>query len=115
MLRAEMVCLIILLFLVLVARRYRMGKRDSRIFSELLIFALVHVTMDIVTVWTVNHTATVPTLWNDLAHTVFYLSAMLFACGLSLYIYKLTVEKELTRGQQLIAMIPIGIYLLLLL
>ncbi len=114
-LRAEIVCLIILLFLVFVAGRYRMGKHDSRFFYSLLIFALVHVAMDIVTVWTVNHTATVPLLWNDLAHVAFYLSAMLFACGLSLYIYNLTTEKELTRGQQLIAVIPIGIYLLLLL
>ena len=77
-LRAEIVCLIILIYLTMVSRTYRMGK-DAGIFRQILFFAVLHVVMDIVTVWTVNHTDTVPVFWNNLAHIIFYLSAIMFS------------------------------------
>ena len=41
-LRAEIVCLIILLYLSLVSRTYRMGK-DGAIFRQILVFSILHV------------------------------------------------------------------------
>ena len=90
-LRAEIVCLIILIYLTMVSRTYRMGK-DAGIFRQILLFAVLHVVMDIVTVWTVNHTETVPVFWNNLAHGVFYISAIMFSYAMCLY----TVNRNLS-------------------
>ena len=62
-LREEIVCLVLLLFLALISRTYRMGK-DGRIFNLILTFAVLHVFMDGVTVWTVNHPDSVSPLVN---------------------------------------------------
>lgn len=83
-LREELVCLIILIFLILVSRTYRKG-RNGKLFNRLLISAAVHVVMDGVTVWTVNHTETVPHALNYSAHLVFFLAAALFAKEILIY------------------------------
>ena len=57
-LREEIVCLIILIYLAFISRTYRMGK-DGRLFNLILSFAIAHVILDGITVWTVNHTDTV--------------------------------------------------------
>ena len=87
-LRAEVVCLVILIFLFFTARAYNIG-RETRSFSRLLKFALVHVCFDIVTVLTVNHTQTVPPLVNDLCHVIFYISAILFSNEIVNYVIAL--------------------------
>ena len=86
-LREEVVCLIILLFLFFTARSYHLGK-DSRVFYRLLLFALVHVVFDIITVWTVNHVETTPFWLNYVCHVVFYLAAILFSKEICTYIFK---------------------------
>ena len=45
-LRAELVCLLILLYLTFISRTYRMGK-DVRVFNQILFFSISHVIMDI--------------------------------------------------------------------
>ena len=112
-LRAEIVCLIILVYLTLVSRTYRMGK-DAGIFRQILLFAILHVVMDIVTVWTVNHTETVPVFWNNAAHIVFYISAILFSYAMCLYSLNLSRARQLSQAKRLTALIPTGIYLILL-
>ena len=112
-LRAEIVCLIILIYLTLVSKTYRMGK-DAGIFRLILQFAILHVVMDIVTVWTVNHTDTVPVFWNNAAHIVFYLSAILFSYAMCMYTMNLSRAQQLSRTKRMIALIPAGIYLILL-
>ena len=65
-LRAELVCLIILLYLTFVSRTYRMGK-DVRIFNQILFFAIIHAVMDMVTVYTVNNLGdNLLNLFNDI-------------------------------------------------
>ena len=112
-LRAEIVCLIILVYLTLVSRTYRMGK-DAAVFRQILLYAILHVVMDAVTVWTVNHTETVPVFWNDAAHIVFYLSAVFFSYSMCIYSMSLSRPKQLKRKACLLALIPVGVYLALL-
>ncbi|MBQ8074245.1 MAG: diguanylate cyclase [Clostridia bacterium] len=93
-LREELVCLIILLFLLRVSRAYRKGQ-DGRMFNRLLCLAIVHATLDAATVWTVNHTDTVSHAVNCAVHAVFYLSAILYAEQFLVYvIHLLAPEKE---------------------
>ena len=112
-LRAEIVCLIILIYLTMVSRTYRMGK-DAGIFRQILLFAVLHVVMDIVTVWTVNHTETVPVFWNNLAHGVFYISAIMFSYAMCLYTVNLSRPQQLSLAKRWLMLIPVGIYLILL-
>ena len=112
-LRAEIVCLIILLYLSLVSRTYRMGK-DGAIFRQILVFSILHVVMDMVTVWTVNHDDTVPRLLNDAAHIVFYLSAIMFSYSMCLYSLNLSRPQQMNRTKRLIALLPVGIYIIFL-
>ena len=111
-LRAEIVCLIILLYLTFVSRTYRMGK-DVRVFNHILFFAVAHVIMDTVTVWTVNHTDTVPALINNAAHIIFYLTACLYAYEMCLYTLNLTQPQQMDRTKRLIALAPVFIYAVL--
>ena len=112
-LRAELVCLIILLYLTFVSKSYRMGK-DVRIFNQIQAFAIIHVIMDGVTVWTVNHTETVPAFWNDLAHIMFYMSAILYSFSISLYAMNLSRQQKIAKKWRILAIIPAGVYLALL-
>ena len=112
-LRAEIVCLIILIYLTLVSRTYRMGK-DAGIFRQILLFAILHVVMDIVTIWTVNHTETVPLFWNNLAHIVFYLSAILFSYAICMYTMNLSRAQQMNTAKRLLMLLPVGVYLILL-
>ena len=112
-LRAEIVCLIILIYLTMVSRTYRMGK-DADIFKQILLFAILHVVMDIVTVWTVNHTETVPLFWNNLAHGVFYLSAIMFSYAMCVYTLNLSRPQQMSLAKRWLMLIPVGIYIILL-
>ena len=112
-LRAELVCLIILIYLTLVSRTYRMGK-DAEIFKQILLFSILHVVMDAVTVWTVNHTETVPVFWNNAAHIVFYVSAIMFSYAMCMYTVNLSRPQQLSLREKWLALIPVGIYLILL-
>ncbi len=111
-LRAEIICLVILVFLALLSRTYRMGK-DARIFNLILSFALLHVIMDGVTVWTVNHPDKVSGTLNDAAHWLFFLSAILFSTEMFRYVLNAccpNVKKEWHAA----LLAPAGIYLILL-
>ena len=112
-LRAEFVCLILLLYLTFVSRAYRMGK-DVRVFNQILFFSIVHVVMDMVTVYTVNHTETVPLWINNLAHIIFYLSAILYSYEMCIYTLNLSRPHQMNRTKRLLALSPVIIYVVLL-
>ena len=88
-LRTEIVSLILLIYLTFVSRSFRMGK-DGRTFSLILSFAMLHVIMDGVTMWSVNHPAETPVWTDDLFHIVLYLSAMLFSAEIMIYVANLS-------------------------
>ena len=110
-LRAELVCLIILLYLIFVSRTYRMGK-DVRIFNQILFFSIIHVVMDMVTVYTVNNLGDV--FLNKIAHYVFYLSAILYSYEMCVYTLNLSRPKQMDRKKRILALLPVIIYTVLL-
>ena len=112
-LRAELVCLIVLLYLTFVSRTYRMGK-DVRVFNQILFFSIIHVVMDMVTVYTVNHTETVPTWLNNLAHVIFYLSAIMYSYEMCMYTLNLSRPQQMNRTKRILALVPVLVYIVLL-
>jgi len=111
-LREELVCFIILLYLIFITRMYRMGK-DSKIFNQLLGYATFHIIMDGVTVWTVNHRDAVPGWFNDGCHMLFYLAAILYANTFLLYTLELFHHGQL-RHRYKWTYVPIAVYAVLL-
>ena len=111
-LREELVCLIILIFLAVISRTYRMGK-DGKMFHRLLTWAMLHVVMDAMTVWTVNRTDIVPEIVNFIAHAVFYLSALLFAREILGYLVHLLYPDREEKFKW-VSLIPMAAYTLLL-
>lgn len=112
-LREEIVCLLILVFLAFVSRAYRMGK-DGRIFNPILAFALIHVCMDGVTIWTVNHFPDgVSPLVNEAAHWIFFLSAVLFCLEIFRYVLNVCYPGR-DKLWRTAVLVPAGVYLLLL-
>lgn len=91
--REEIVCLIILVFLWINGRFYKMGK-DHASFQRMLVYAIGHVVFDIITVLTVNHTDTVPPWLNFLAHAIFFLFAIQFAQEFFCYVVALSYGKR---------------------
>lgn len=87
-LRAEVVCLVILVFLYFTSRTYQIDS-DTKSFSRILMYAFVHVCFDIITVLTVNNTETVPAWINWTCHIIFYLSAILFSNEIANYVVAL--------------------------
>ena len=77
-LREEIVCLFILLFLMANALAYKMG-RDSGSFLRLAICAMGHVVFEILIVLAMNPPGRVGDGMNRLFHAFFYLFAVLFA------------------------------------
>ena len=112
-LRTEIVCLILLIYLLFVSKSFRMGK-DGRLFNLIMTFAMVHVIMDGVTVWTVNHPDTIPPWVNDTAHIIFYISAMLFSAEILLYVANLCYPGKI-RNVRIVADTLVVVYLILLL
>ncbi|WP_165044235.1 EAL domain-containing protein [Adlercreutzia sp. ZJ138] len=112
--RVEIVCLILLIFLGINARYYKMGK-DNGSFKRMLFFAIGHVVFDIITVLTVNNLDQVPIWVNYIAHVVFYLFAILFAHEFFCYVIALSYrEKRIQKMVRILGLSLVGLYLLLL-
>lgn len=95
-LRAELVCLLILLYLLLNAKRYKLGQKDKT-FNLLLIIAFIHVLFDAITVLSVNNMDIVSPLANKIFHIIFYLSAMGFTSMYLDHIIKLFYQNHKSR------------------
>ena len=95
-LRTEILCFVLLLYLTYISRTFRMGK-DGRLFNLMMSFSLLHVIMDGYTVWIVNHQEGTPVWVNDLAHTVFYISAILFSTEVLYYVANLCWREASVR------------------
>ncbi len=111
--REEIVCLIILIFLWINGHYYKMGK-DHGSFQRLLVYAIGHIVFDIVTVLTVNNLDKVPLWFNFAAHVVFYLFAILFAQEFLCYVIALTYEKRVLKPVRIGSFSLLAVYLLLL-
>ena len=112
-LREEMVCLILLLFLLITSHSYRKGK-DGNQFHRILAVAIAHVLFDGITAWTVNRPEAIPALVNDALHGMLYLSGALFARDMLIYtvqLYPPFQEKQWRR----VTMIPLALFALAML
>lgn len=111
--REEIVCLIILLFLCINGHFYKMGK-DRGSFQRMLVYAIGHVVFDIVTVITVNNTDTVPGWLNYSAHVIFYLFAILFSHEFFCNVIALSYGKRVHRPVRICSYCVVALYLVLL-
>ena len=111
--REEIVCLIILLFLLLNAHFYRMGK-DSAGFVRLTVFAVGHVVFDIVTAITVNNRDALPEWLNVIFHVTFYIFAVLFAYEFFCCTAENALTKSVARRVRRLALVPGVLFVLLL-
>lgn len=108
-LREELVCFLVLIFLFFMSKAYLKG-RDSGSFTRLVIFALLHVIFDFVTILTVNNTDSVPVIVNDICHVIFYITAILYTNELLFYIVRTCYPNS--AGKQYIAgYIVVGIFI----
>ena len=72
MIRMEIACF---LALALMAVMYFTAKRDKtqihRVFSTILILSMIHLVLDGMTIYTVNHLESIPLWMNDVLHRLF--------------------------------------------
>lgn len=85
-LRTEIVCFILLLFLLLASKLFYIGKETGFVFKKLVIFALIFVAFDGITVWTVNNMDIVPEWVNYAAHIVYYVAGVLYSKEILQYV-----------------------------
>ncbi len=111
--REEVVCLTILIFLWINGHFYQMGK-DHGSFQRLLVYAIGHVVFDIITVLTVNSLDKVPQWMNFAAHVIFYLFAILYSQEFFCYVLALSYEKRIQKPVRIGSFCLLAAYLLLL-
>ena len=111
--REEIVCLIILIFLWINGRYYKMGK-DHGSFQRMLAYATGHIVFDIITVLTVNSLDTVPVWFNFTAHVLFYLFAILFSQEFFCYVVALSYGKRIQKRARIGSFFLLWLYLLAL-
>lgn len=109
--REEIICLLILFFIVLYSRLYKMGK-DADNFLRICSFAIGHVVFDLITVLTVNNIASVPPILNRICHIIFYIFALLFSYEFFCYTVALCFSKKTLAFVRRAGLLPIGLYLL---
>lgn len=108
-LRAEAVCLVILIFLYYTSRDYQVD-RGPKTFGRLWTFAFIHVCFDIITVFTVNNTQSVPSAVNYIYHVIFYLSAILYSNELANYVIRQCHPKN-AKKFYILGLAVAGVYL----
>lgn len=103
--RSEMICIIILLFLLIYSKVYSETEEKKR-FLRICFFALCHVIFACITEYTVNHLDTIPYWENGVFHIVFYIFAILFCYEFSCYVIHITINKELAGKITRFMLIP---------
>lgn len=88
--RSEIICLVILLFLIVYSSAY-CQKEDKNCFLRICFWALGHVVFDAVTVYTVNHLDIVPDIVNLICHIIFYAFVILFCYEYFCYVARITL------------------------
>lgn len=101
MLRIEFVLFMVLAFVACVY--FSAGRKNTplhRTFSFLLVVVLIHLALDGVTVYTVNHLDAVPRLLNDAVHRLF-LGSMVLVIYLFYQYIAVLVEEETGKPRRL--------------
>ena len=101
MIRMEIALFLILAFVAFVY--FSAGRKHTllhKTFSELLIVMLIHLVLDAVTVYTVNHLDTVDWLFNDIVHRLF-IGTLVLAVYLFYQYIAILVEEETGKQRHL--------------
>lgn len=99
LLRMEVVCFIILLFLAVVFFSAKREKTNlHKLFSLVIISLMTHLVFDGITVYTVNNLDTVPPLLNDVCHK-FYLGTMLLTLNLICQYICCVIHEEVNKRE----------------
>lgn len=112
-LREELLCLILLGLLALISHSFRMGQ-DGRAFHRLLSLAAAHVALDGLSVYSVNHPGFLSSPGNDFVHALLFVSAVLFAAEIMIYILCL-IYPERKKVLRALTLGDAGLYLFLIL
>ncbi len=113
-LREEILCLLILSFLLLYYAVNKV-KAKGQGFARLVGLAIVYVLLDMATVVTVNHMDTIPDAINRWAHILFYIVGLLVGYQFYLYTIDLCALYKQARMMERIGIIPILLFAVLLL
>ena len=100
--RAEIICLVIQVFLLVYSALYNKGKTE-RIFLRICCWGLIHVVFDIITVYTVNHLEIVPREVNWLCHVIFFMAAIMFCYEFLNYIFRISYPEKITKKLRIIS------------
>ena len=100
--RAEIICLVIQVFLLVYSILYNKSKTE-RIFLRICCWGLIHVVFDIITVYTVNHLETVPTVINWLCHVIFFMAAIMFCYEFLNYIFRISYSEKIAKKLRIIS------------
>ena len=95
-LREEIICAIILIFLIFYYLINKVKDKDM-LFLKISLLALVHIFFDAITVITVNNRDAVSDTINRLLHIGFYITGLLFSIWFYNYIIQLTVRYKYVR------------------
>lgn len=107
--REEIICLLVILFLALYHAYYQYkedGRIDGNFFLKISFWGLLHVVLDIVTVYTVNHRELISPTYNKVLHIIFYITGMLFIAEFLGYVIKLTLSYRILRVYKRLMYIP---------
>lgn len=110
--REEIVCLVIVSFLMAYSVIYCKGARG--VFFKMCIAALITVVLDIITVYTINNSDRVSTLWNNIWHDLFFVAALLFCLEYFNYVMSEVYSSEIVKKSWLISSIPLAAYIVYL-
>ncbi|MCM1045038.1 MAG: GGDEF domain-containing protein [Candidatus Gastranaerophilales bacterium] len=109
LIKTSVVCLMFTLYMLwFYYRKPHIPIRSTRIFQLLTWVALVNVSFDLITLYTVNHRDSVPEGWNLLAHVIYLLSILGFIFLLFLYLRSyLEVKLKFSKGIRTLQSLPL--------
>ena len=111
--RAEIICLVIQVFLLVYSALYNKSKNE-RSFLRICCWGLIHVVFDIITVYTVNHLETVPQGVNWLCHVIFFMAAIMFCYEFLNYIFRVSYPEKISKKLRIISTAVPVLYLVLI-
>ena len=113
-LREEIICAVIMLFLTFYYAINKVKDKEM-LFLKLSFFGLLHILFDIITVITVNHRHIVPDALNRVLHIGFYIFSVLFIISFFHYILGLTPLYKYVQQIKRISYIPFYLFVLIML
>lgn len=109
--REEIICILILLVMLFYyIANGGIRNKGKNTFVKLVVCALCHLVLEVVTVITVNHRDIVPDICNRVLHILFFLAGIIFIMEFFQYVLRLTLSLRWVRRLRVIAYVPCGIF-----